>query len=189
MHKMLLYGLLMTLIVFVQGCFLNEEQKSPEQAESIAFTINGESVTQKEFDTYSTLMKAADPELTDEEIKNKYIRQQVIIQEAEREGISASEEEINALNESRFSWLEKDEQAYRIIKEYVDGAGMTMDEYIEQSKIISEQAIITTKLKERIESEFTERASADGTETGETAEDYYNDYIDKLAEEAVIIEQ
>lgn len=173
-----------------------EERKAMEQlADSVAFTINGERVMQKEFNTYRTLMKEANPNLTDGEIKNKYIRQQVIFQEAEREGFYASDEEINALNESRFSWLDKDEQAYQIIKDYVDGLGITMNEYIEQSKTISKQAIISTKLKDSIENNFISSqpspASSDGTEMNELkemAEQYYNNYIDDLVEEAIIIE-
>ncbi len=151
-----------------------------------AFSINGEAVPREDFDTYLTLMKQADPELEDSEIKDRYIRLCVTVQEAERRGLSASEDEIDELNAGRFALLEEDGEAYRIIKDYADSRGLTMDEYIEMSRTVSEQALITDKLKEAVEEEFLSSREAEDAEM--TAEEYYDRYIDGLVSQADIEE-
>lgn len=165
---------------------IGSERKVMESSDpSAVMKINGESISSTSFQTYKSLMKQSNSSITDEEIQEKYIRQRIIFQEAEKQGYSASEQEINDYVEAQFSVLNDYPEAYQIIEDYVDGLGITMEEYKERSKEVAEQAIISTKLKKAMESEYLSRNTYSAREnTAAEAEKYYEDYIDEQVSKA-----
>lgn len=156
----------------------------------IVAKVNGVEIPKSKFDTYKAGLMKANGTFTDEEILDKIIEQEVIIQEIERLGYSVTEEEVNKFNDERFALMDDDPQAYQIIKDYVDGLGITMDEYKEKSKEISRLALLANKYKEEklkeYENENSQVVTYSNAEEVEKFEDYFNENIEQLKEKANI---
>ena len=68
---------------------------------------------------------------SDEEILNKLIERKLMLQDAEAHGITVSEEEVRAFNEESFALMEQDEAGKEAILDYIQGRGITLEEYKE----------------------------------------------------------
>lgn len=150
--------------------------------------VNGTEISKEKFDSYKAGLANASGEFTDEQILDKLIQQEVIMQEITRLGYTVTSDEVNDFNEERFSLLNDDPAAYQVVKDYVDGLGITMDEYKEMSKDISKTALLTNKYKADMMKEFEKQNSDIKTysrnEKIERFEEYFNDKIEELNKNA-----
>lgn len=157
--------------------------------ESIA-KVNGVSIPKSKFDSYKAGLSNATVIPTDEEIVNKLVEQEVIMQEIKRLGYEVTEQEIIDFNNERFELLEQYPQAYQITKDYVDGLGITMEKYKEMSKEISRTALLTNKYKIDVQKEFEEKNTQvrkmSEYEKSIKFEDYFENKIAELCQNANI---
>lgn len=109
-------------------------------------------------------------------------------QEIARCSVTVTEEEVKAFNDERFALMEEDPTSYQIVKDYVDGLGITMEEYKEMSLEISRDSLLTAKYREQLMKEYAERDVQTLSEEEQkfTFEDYYNATLDALEESAQI---
>lgn len=152
--------------------------------EKVVAEVNGHEITKSEFETYKAGLAQAMGTFTDEEIIDKLVRQEVLMQEIEKRGYTVSDDEVTAFNDERFALLDEDPTAYQIIKDYVDGLGITMDEYKEQSKEISRIALLSNKFREDLLAEYEEDnpqiLTRSKQEQNQSFEEYLDGYIDDL---------
>lgn len=161
-------------------------QKEEITTESIA-NVNDKPISKDKFENYKISLSYASGDFSDEEILDKLITQEVIMQEIERRGITVTEQEINTFNDERFALMEQDPSLYEITKDFVDGKGITMEEYKEESKEISRQALLANKLRDEMVVEYQDKSSDDkSAPSQQDFQEYFNNYISDLKEEATI---
>lgn len=167
-----------------------KEILTSDASKQIVATVNDGKISLAKFKSYKEGLNNVSSQFTDEDILNKLIRQEVILQDAASRGITVSDKEVKAFNEERFAILDEDPEAYNIVKEYADGLGISMEEYKELSEEISKQALIANKYKEELRNEFfvnnTSGIYADATEEENSFEEYMDGYINTLIESADI---
>jgi len=150
--------------------------------------VNGVEISKDKFDSYKAGLANASGEFTDEEIIDKLVEQEIIMQEIKRLGYTVTDAEVIKFNNERFALLDEDPTAYQIIKDYVDGLGITMEEYKKMSLEISKTALLANKYKDDIQKEFIEEnpqiMSRSAAVKQQKFEDYFADKIDDLCEKA-----
>ncbi len=162
---------------------------SQNKTDEFVAKVNGVGISKSEFDTYKAGLSNANGTFTDEEIIDKLVQQEVIMQEIHRLGYTVTDEEVNEFNEKRFALLDGDPTAYQIVKDYVDGLGITMEEYKEMSKKVSEEALLANKYKEDLKKEFDKKSSAStysAKDSNEKFENYFTDKVKSLKQKADI---
>ncbi len=127
-------------------------------------------------------------EMTDEEAMYQIKRRHVIFAEAQRLGISASLDEARRYLENMFtlikSGLDSDSEAERtssrqvqeMMQQYIDGMGITMEEYIELAAPSIQWQLSADALMQHFCSTLDVGVTADR----EQLEKLYNEYIDGL---------
>lgn len=152
--------------------------------------VNGVDIPRSKFDSYKAGLANANGSFSDEEILNKLIEQEVIMQEIVRLGYTVTESEVTKFNDERFALLEEDSNAYQIVKDYVDGLGITMEEYKEMSKEVSRTALLANKYKADVMSEYVNNTAGATTfsaqQRAERFEEYFNNKIETLSNAATI---
>ncbi len=149
--------------------------------------VNGVDILKSKFDSYKVGLANASGNFSDEEILNKLIKQEIIMQEIDRLGYTVTEEEVTKFNDERFAFLNQDPNAFRIIKDYVDSMGITMEEYKEMSREISRIALLSNKYREDIINEYEKNNTTDSAQQkAEKAEMYFREKIEKLINAATI---
>lgn len=164
--------------------------KNTSQKDSIA-TVNGVKIPKSKFDNYKAGLANTNGQFTDEDIIDKLVEQEVIMQEIKKLGYTVTDEEVIAFNNERFDLLEKDPQAYQITKDYVDGLGITMEEYKEMSKEVSKTALLANKYKADIQKEFidnnTQVKALSAEKKNQKFEEYFENKISDLCDKANIV--
>lgn len=152
--------------------------------------VNSVGISKTKFDLYKAGLSNASGTFSDKEILNKLIEQEVIMQEIVRLGYTVTEAEVTKFNNERFALLDEDPNAYQIIKDYVDGLGITMEEYKEMSKEVSRTALLANKYKADVMREFVNNTAGAATfsaqQKAERFEEYFNNKIETLSEAATI---
>lgn len=166
----------------------NEENLNM-QNEAVA-EVNGQKISKSKFENYKAGLDQASGSFTDEEIIEKLIRQEVMLQEIQKRGYTVTDAEVTEFNNERFDLLESDPEAYQIVKDYIDGVGITMDEYKEQSKEISKTALLANKFRDDLITEYKELnpevLTQSAQKQNQVFEDYLKQYIDDLCDAANI---
>ena len=150
---------------------------------TIVANVNGVGIPKTKFDSYKAGLANASGTFTDKEILDKLIEQEVIMQEIQRLGYSVTEAEVTKFNDERFELLDDDPVAYQIVKDYVDGLGITMEEYKEMSKEVSKTALLANKYKADMMSEFENSNSQIKTYSLRQKEEKFEEYFEKKIEE------
>ena len=160
------------------------EMQSKQSTSTTIATVNGVEIPKSRFDSYKIGLANSEKKFTDAQILDKLIQQEIIMQEITRLGYVTTDSEVDDFNEQRFSLLNDDPTAYQIVKDYVDGLGITMDEYKEMSKEISRVALLTNKYKSDMLKEFEKQDSSVQTysqnEKTTRFEEYFNNKIEML---------
>lgn len=158
------------------------------QSEDVVAKVNGVQISKDKFDSYKAGLANASGEFTDKEIIDKLVEQEIIMQEIKRLGYTVTDAEVVKFNNERFALLDEDPAAYQIIKDYVDGLGVTMEEYKEMSLEISKTALLANKYKADIQKEFIEKnpqlKSKTSAQKQQKFEQYFADKIETLYEKA-----
>ena len=171
MKKSVIIVFCAVLLAVISSC-----ASQTELADGVAFTINGEPVLQEKWDTRVELDKRFYPDITDKEIMDKFVRERVIQQEAERRGITATDEEAYELMDITYAKLI--DELVAAIEEFADSLGLTMDEYKQLSIDTYKEAVMGNKLHDEL--------IAEAADSDMLPENYYEDYIDNLVKTAKI---
>lgn len=167
-----------------------KEIVSSQAVEKSVAVVNGQPISEASFENYKAGLANANGTFSDKDVLNKLIRQELIKQEIQRLGYKVTDEDVAAFNDERFALLNEDPAAYKIVKDYVDGLGITMDEYKEQSKEISKTALLANKFKADLQTKYQqdnpESSVHAKAEQEQNFEVYLEQYIDGLYENAKI---
>jgi hypothetical protein len=141
-------------------------------------TLDGEKITKKGFDTYKFFVNSDNKKLSDKEILDKIIDRQVIYNQALKEGISVTNEELENAIKSAQDLMKSNDQQYTAFKEYVSGLNMTEEQYWESVIPTYQKAITCGKLKNELKEKFAkENKIEDKSELEAKFRDYYDQYV------------
>lgn len=99
--------------------------------------------------------EAAQNNTTDLDIINNIIKNMILLEEAERQGLAATDEEVEALVESAVYGYSIPE-GKKIIDDFCSGAGITFDEYLEIYREQLPRTIARQKLKDAVGKRYCE---------------------------------
>lgn len=152
---------------------------------NVVATYGDHQVTQKEIDYHKAINSEVSQNESDRDITNKIIAGYILLEEAEREGLAATDAEIDemvAMTKEAYNTPE----GKTMIDEYCNSAGITVDEYFD---IIGEQAydtITRQKLRNKFDEKYCEEYEIQyGNFSEETYAEItkaYNEYRDSLLE-------
>ncbi len=157
------------------GKHIKETNKEEDHdRSSVLGYVNDIEISKEKFEIFKEGNLIVNKDVSEEELLKRYIQYLLIIDKAEEAGLTASKEEVEEYTDKVFHALEKDDKNMKTIKEYIDGMGITMDEYREIVKEDSYKTILTMKLydKLKMDSDF---------------KDDFNRYKEDLYEDAEII--
>lgn len=161
----------------------------------IVATYKGKNVTRAEieYQRATDVLRAEDAKVggrTDAEIAEGIIRGMILLEEAQAQGLSATEEEIEAMVSSAreaYALPEGKEQ----LDAYFDGAGITAEEYFEMIRAQAPEIIARQKLKDAVGKKYCEENGLEFTkidppeELQKAQEDYIQQLFDAHADEIV----
>lgn len=120
---------------------------------------HGEKVYQSDVEAYSDtarLLAGEDAELpTEQEILTELLQNMVLLEEAQRLGYAATQDEIDAMVEGAKQGYALPE-GKALLDEYCEAAGMTMDEYFAKLEAQAPSTIARQKLLNAVGEEFCE---------------------------------
>ena len=121
--------------------------------EDVAATFRGEPISKELVALYQ---EYSDGSRSDREIVDLIVSQQILKEEAEARGMTATEEEVEQfLRDTAYVSYEMPERK-AIIDEYCQSQGITFDEYIERLRHQAPATIIKAKLEEAVAREYCE---------------------------------
>lgn len=130
------------------------ETKENGKDDTVVAKIEDTIITKESFDRYKALWKAADKVPSDSVLLDKIIRNEVIYVNALKEGIAASDAELEkALQEQKNSYS-SDEEYTNTINTLSKELNITVDQYWERLKPAIKKDIIRGKYKDKIKKDF-----------------------------------
>lgn len=129
---------------FDLGKAINEENVRNDK--SVAFEINGYPFTLKQYNTYKAGMRIGEKTLTEQEIFDKYVNQKLLLQKAVEMGCVVTEEEIEVFTTERLQLIEDNVDMKKQLEDYLAGADISYEEYVEISKEASRQQLLYEKM-------------------------------------------
>ena len=122
--------------------------------EDVAATFRGEPISRELVALYQ---EYSDGSPSDRDIVNLIVSQQILKEEAEARGMTATEEEVQQfLQDTAYASYEMPE-GKAIIDEYCQSQGITFDQYIERLRQQAPATIVKAKLEEAVAREYCER--------------------------------
>ncbi len=112
------------------------------------------------------------------------IRQVAAVQGIEKLGYSVSDAEVNAFNDERFAAIEDNPEMYKVLKAYVDGRGISLEEYKAMSKEISYKSMLLSKYRKDAKKEFLDNSSSTTTPTD--FKSYFDEKLNRFYEDAEV---
>lgn len=112
--------------------------------------VDGMEIRKKDFNVFKATSNSYGEIKADDVLLKEYIKTRLVINEAEKAGMVATEEEVEDYTNFLFDSFDEDDENYKILKEYAEEMGMTMDEYKEQVKEYNYKVLITMKLQEKL---------------------------------------
>ena len=155
--------------------------------DSIVATIDGEKITKKGFDSYKLFVNSGETKLSDSQILDKILERKVIYDEAVKDGIVATDEEIaNAIKTAQSVISESNDQ-YISFKDYISGLNMTEDQYWESVKPAYKKFVTCGKFKNALKVKYSnDNKIADKTELNNKFRDFYYQYVGDLKSKAKV---
>ena len=164
----------------IRNIFMKESQEK----DNVLCYVNGIEISQKKFDIFRETRKSYNRDKDDDTLLKEYIQFILIVNEAEKEGFTVSESEVEDYTNDLFESLEEDDdENMKILKEYIDGMGITMDEYKEKVKEFNYKVLLTMKLHKKLNIEFLEnnkKTMTNSTEISNEFNNYLKDYKEEL---------
>lgn len=146
-----------------------------------AFLLNGKAYSMRQYNTY----RAGQPQkiVSEKDIFERYVRQQVIFLDAENSGFTVTEEEIDNDVKDRTEQMEQNPEIKKQMEEYAASQGLSLKEYIQTWRATSRQTLLAQKRKEQLKKEYDEAYPSDPSGNFNT---YYEEYADRLRKDAEI---
>lgn len=120
------------------------EQPAQEELPEVVATVNGDEILGETVSSLQTQMQMQGMELSVEDAVNQLVTQQLLIQEADDRGYSASKEDVEALFLEQGLSIEE-------LKEMVATQGLDYDEFIEEQKGEAKYMLLIEEEKQDIE--------------------------------------
>lgn len=152
--------------------------------------VNDIEISKNKFEIFKETSLFINENANEEELLNKYVQYLLVIDKAEKEGFTVSKKEVEEYTNKLFDALENDDENMQVIKEYIDGMGITMKEYKEIAKEDSYKTLLTMKLYDKLQSEFlrdNKKTTKSSAELNDDFENYLKDYKEELFNDAEII--
>jgi len=111
-------------------------------------------ITKESFDILKELYSVADNIPSDEEIIDKLIEKEVIYQQALKDNISVSEEEINQALQAQKDAEYKDSKTYEDFTNLIQGKNISEDEYWDKMKESIKKGLICGKYINKLKEDF-----------------------------------
>lgn len=167
------------------GHYLGEAQN--DRSSDLAATYKEQQVTMTEL-TYQRSMatvKGGDAAAeTDRDIVNRLIEGMILLEVAEEKGLTATQEEVDAMMENTRAAYDLPD-GKKTIDEYCAGAGMTVEEYYEKLERDLPDAITRQKLKDEFGREYCAEHGMEFTKVNQPPEinEAYQEYRAQLLKE------
>lgn len=162
-----------------------KSQTEIDKAEnSIIATVNGVPIYQSSLDTYKVGLKFTGQRLTDQEVLDALIRQVAAVQGIEKLGYSVSDAAVNAFNDERFAAIEDNPEMYKVLKDYLDGRGISLEEYKAMSKETSYKSLLFIQYNKELKREFLDNSSLATTPTD--FKRYFDEKLNRFYEAAEV---
>lgn len=164
--------------------------KEYSEKEAILCYVNDIEISAKQFNAFKKTSLYYNKDIDEETLLENYIKFKLLVNEAEKEGFTITEQENENYTNELFKALENDEENMKIIKEYIAGMDINMKEYKEMVKEMNYRILLTMKLHEKLESEFlkkNEKTMHDSEELSLELQNYWENYKNELYNNAKIV--
>ena len=170
-------------IMYSMGIRMRKVSNDPEK-DKIVILVNGQAITKEEVEGKKIVSEFSSIPIKDQ--LNKLIRERVMSLEAVRLDIKPDKKKLSSYIEETREFLKTGEAV--AINAYIEGRGITQDEYLElleeeQYKIEQRVALWESV---RSVSEITEESKKRGVSFGDVDYEYYEKYVDELMKNADI---
>lgn len=156
-------------------------------SDEVLFSVDGVDVSVKSYEIYKNSIQSSNPNVSDQDIKDRMIERILLKNEAKKRNLAVSDEEMSQYIEIVRIELGKSPE----LLAYVTELGMSIDQYIEYSKPAYEKFLLIGKLNNELKNEYRkmENNSTGSGNNGISGFDkYYADYKKALIAKAEIIE-
>ncbi len=156
--------------------------KIEEMNDTGAVAIVGDKkITKKSFDTFKELYSAGDNMPSDSALLDKLVEKEVIYQQALKDNISISEEEVNKAFQQQKDSVAKDSEANEMVKNLIEGRNITEEEYWEKMKKSIRKALIRGKYINKLKDEFKKQnPDIQNRDFQFKFKEYYNNKVNSL---------
>ncbi len=161
-----------------------EFYENDNKNDAVMFEVNGVPITYSEYNEYKLGAKYHANPLTEEDIINQLKRKCIITAEIKKKNITADKSEIDKFHKERMEAARNDAESIHILDEYLNGRGMTFEEYAEMSYPISERAVLTNKLIDVLYSEYLSQKPEDEEPLNKYS--YFQNFIKNEINNAIV---
>ena len=151
-----------------------------KDSENIVFQSDEITITEDEIKYYKEMNRINKLELSDEDIKKNLITNALLLKEAEKAGVSLTDEEVKKYMTQNIEGALKDPE--NTFNSFLESAGMTKEEYLEKAFPVYKRNFIIGKYKSFcLKPKFNEEnRSLNEKERKEQFEEFYKQYKEKL---------
>lgn len=136
---------------------IEKTSATADKSQDIVARIDGEPVTKKGFDSYKlSLNSGVESKLSDEQILDKIVERQVVYNQAIKEGMTASESEVDSAVKAAQEAIESESKQYEAFKDYISGLNLTEEAYWESVRPAYKKALTCGKYKNSLKAKFNE---------------------------------
>ena len=122
--------------------------------------------------------------ITDEQLIEYAVKEELLYREAKANGITVSEAELTAYIADLRNAVANDSDAYNSLLSYCQGANITVDDYWQQTLPVYEQIMVIARYQDSLHQQF--EAQKD-TSAAVTFDDYYDQLQDDLMDEYNVV--
>lgn len=158
------------------------------KSQDIVARIDGEPVTKKVFDSYKlSLNSGVESKLSDEQILDKIVDRQVVYNQAVKEGMTASESEVDSAVKAAQEAIKSESKQYEAFKDYISGLNLTEEAYWESVRPAYKKALTCGNYKKALKAKFNEdnKEKAVSDLNAEFSK-YYDEKVKALVEKAKV---
>jgi|GEM_PF-6694529 len=159
-----------------------------DAGKEVVANIDGEGITKKGFDTYKLFLNSnGESKLSDKQILDKIIDRQVVYNQAVKEGMTASESEVDSAVKAAQEAIKSESKQYEAFKDYISGLNLTEEAYWESVRPAYKKALTCGKYKNSLKAKFKEdnKGKAISDLNAEFSK-YYDGKVKALVEKAKV---
>ncbi|WP_105614024.1 SurA N-terminal domain-containing protein [Vallitalea okinawensis] len=166
----------------------NKEITNNLNKDKVIAEVNGIKIMNSDLEKQKNWYTAINREITDEEILEELISTKLLYSTAIEQGVKASDEEVQEIFIMNMDAIKNDPINYQIILDYIEGYGITEEEYWNLARKLYEESLIIRRYKDSIEAKFitTTGIAKTDTEYSEKYSAYYSEHLAELKENAKI---